>query len=166
MKTHPILLHSQAGGPAVRPRRTLRPILYGFAGLLAAGLAAQAAESGITVNAPWVRFIMKGRPAAGYFTLSNNTDRQRTLVSVTSPACKSVMLHRTVHKHGLEKMVMVKDVAIAAHSSFAFAPSGYHLMCMAPSDQVKRGKSITFTLHFKDGGTTVVPFPVRGATGR
>jgi len=166
MKMQPTLPPSPAAGPGAKPRGMLRPILLGLAGLLAAGIAAEAAQPGVTVDAPWVRFVMKGRPAAGYFTLRNDSDQDRTLVSASSPACASVMLHRSVLRSGLEKMVMVTDITVPPHGSLAFSPGSYHLMCMKPSPQVRPGKSIAVTLHFKDGGTAEAQFAVRGATGR
>jgi periplasmic copper chaperone A len=137
-----------------------------FGGALIAALAfgapARAAEKGVTVSQPWMRTIMPSRPAAGYFTLSNETGKARSLVGAESPACGMLMLHKSVSENGVDRMVMEKQIAIPAHGAVRFAPGGYHLMCMAPTAAVKSGNSVPVTLKFGDGGTLMVSFPVRG----
>lgn len=108
---------------------------------------------------------MPSRPAAGYFVLSNETGRTRTLVGAASPGCGALMLHRSVNANGQERMEMVDSVPVPAHGEVKFAPGGYHLMCMSPTAAVARGGSVSVTLRFKDGGSLAASFPVRGATG-
>lgn len=142
-----------------------------FSGLLLAGAIAgtttvHAAEQGVVVNDPWMRFIIPARPAAGYFVLANQTSRALTLVSASSPACGMLMLHRSVGDGGVERMTMVKDVDVPAHGSVTFSPGGYHLMCMSPSAAMIPGHSVPVTLRFKDGGEVTAEFSVRGALGK
>jgi len=75
------------------------------------------------------------------------------------------MLHRSVDDNGQERMEMVGSVPVPAHGEVKFEPGGYHLMCMSPTAAVARGRSVPVTLRFKDGGSLVASFPVRGATG-
>jgi copper(I)-binding protein len=110
--------------------------------------------------------VMPSRPAAGYFRLSNNSDKVHELVGASSDACGSLMLHESISRGGVDRMADVKSVAIPAHGSITFAPAGYHLMCLSPSPSVKKGSSVAITLHFADGQTIVSEFPVRGATGK
>jgi copper(I)-binding protein len=157
---------SQAARPMARPGRGPILALCVLAAALAAGMTAQAAEGGLTVGDAWMRSIMPSRPAAGYFTLSNDTAEPRTLVGASSPACGTLMLHHSLHQGGQERMVMVKKVTVPAHGKLEFAPGGYHLMCMSPSKDVRPGRSVPVTLHFADGATVTADFPVRGATGK
>jgi len=140
--------------------------LYALVAALAAVTTARAAEPGLTISDPWIRLVMPSRPAAGYFTLSNDTGKALALVGAASPDCGSLMLHRSLHQAGQERMVMVKSVPVPAHGSVKFAPGGYHLMCMSPSREVTPGHSVAVTLRFEDGATLTADFPVRGATGR
>ncbi len=137
-----------------------------LAGALVADTAAHASEQGLLISDPWVRFIMTSRPAAGYFTLSNATDRPRMLVGAASPACGMLMLHQTTHEGGVDKMVMVKSIDVPAHSSVSFTPGGYHLMCMSPSQQMIPGHLVAVTLRFANGGEITASFPVRGPAGK
>jgi len=75
------------------------------------------------------------------------------------------MLHRSLNDNGQERMEMVDSVAVPAHGQVTFEPGGYHLMCMSPTADVARGRSVSVTLRFKDGSSLVASFPVRGATG-
>lgn len=75
------------------------------------------------------------------------------------------MLHRSVNDNGQERMEMVDSVPVPAHGEVRFEPGGYHLMCMSPTAEAARGRSVPVTLRFKDGGSLTASFPVRGATG-
>jgi periplasmic copper chaperone A len=156
---------SPAAGPAARPR-SRRVRWFGALAILACCAAAQAAEGGLTVHDPWMRFIIPSRPAAGYFTLSNAGAKPETLLGADSPDCGMLMLHRSLQQNGEERMVMVKSVTIPAHGAVKFAPGGYHLMCTSPSKALKPGYSTPVTLHFADGTAVTTRFAVRGATGK
>ncbi len=134
--------------------------------LLAAAPLAHAAEPGVAIRHPWLRFIIPARPAGGYFTLANASGTPRTLVGADSPACGSLMLHRSMHQGGVERMAMVRSVPVPAHGKVSFAPGGYHLMCLSPSKEVAPGRSVPVTLRFADGGSITAAFPVRGPGGR
>jgi copper(I)-binding protein len=157
---------SQAAGPVSRLSGGALLLLYAFIGALAAGPAAWAEEPGLTVSDPWLRLVLPSRPAAGYLTLANGTDKPLVLVGAASPGCGSIMLHRSVQENGQERMEMVESVAIPAHGEVQFAPGGYHLMCMTPAQDMTPGRSVPVTLRFADGGTVIASFPVRGATGK
>ncbi len=157
---------SQAAGLVSRRPGTGLLFLGALIGALAAGPAPEAAEPGLTVSDAWLRLVLPSRPAAGYFTLSNETDRPLALVGAESPACGSLMLHRSVQENGQERMEMVMKVAIPAHAGVSFAPGGYHLMCMMPAKEMTPGGSVPVTLRFEDGGSVTATFEVRGAAGK
>lgn len=128
--------------------------------------AAYADSNGLTLSDGWMRMIIKSRPAAGYFTVNNNGNKARSLTGASSPACGKLMLHQSKSVNGVEKMVMVKKVAVPAHGMLKFAPSGYHLMCMKPSADMKPGKEVPVTLRFADGTKLTGRFKVHGAGGK
>src|SRR6187551_2303237 len=98
------------------------------------GVSAAAAASSVTIEKPWMRFIIKARPAAGYFTLRNNGDAAVELTGASSSACGMLMLHQSKQEKGVDRMMHVKSVSVPAHGTLAFAPGGYHLMCMSPTN--------------------------------
>jgi periplasmic copper chaperone A len=148
--------------------RVVRPVglALGLVGLLAGTVAVEAASAGLSISNPWMRMVVPSRPAAGYFTLKNDTAKAHTIVGAASSACGMLMLHKSVHENGEERMVMVKSIHVAAHGAVTFAPGGYHLMCMSPTDAVSPGHAVPVTLQFADGATVTANFPVRGATGK
>jgi periplasmic copper chaperone A len=131
--------------------------------VLLLGVTAEAATTGVTVEKPWMRFIIKSRPAAGYFTLKNDTGSAIDLVGAASSACGMMMLHQSEEVNGVEKMLTVERISVPAHGSVSFAPGGYHLMCMSPGDAVTVGADVPVTLKFADGSTITAEFPVKGA---
>jgi copper(I)-binding protein len=128
------------------------------------GGPARAAEPGVSLQGGWMRMTIAARPAGGYFTLTNSGARDRTLTGAASPACGKVMLHRSEHGGGTERMVMVPKVRVPAHGVLRFAPGGYHLMCT--NAHLTIGKRVPVTLHLSDGSSVIAAFQVRGATGK
>ena len=159
-----MLLHSGFG---VSHRGHLRAVA-GLAFLIACtvGLpaAAPAAEPGLKLSGAYFRMIIPQRPAAGYFTLQNNTAVDKVLTGALSPACTSLMLHRSMNSGGMDMMMHVDSVPLPAHGSVSFDPGGYHMMCMQP--KMKPGDSVPVTLKFQDGATLQAEFPVHGARGQ
>ncbi len=110
-----------------------------------------------------MRLIIKARPAAGYFTLKNGGDTAVTVTGATSSACGSAMLHQSKNVNGVEKMLPVTSVNVPPHGTLAFAPGGYHIMCMKPD--MTLGQTVPVTLKFSDGDTLTAQFSVRGPGG-
>lgn len=152
-----------ANGPVLRAVPALA-----FAAVVAAlgAASAMAAGSSITVEQPWMRLIVKSRPAAGYFTLKNPTDTAVDLTAASSSACGMLMLHQSKDVNGVEQMRPVNSVAVPAHGSLSFAPGGYHLMCMSPAITMKVGATVPVTLTFADGQTVTAQFAVKGPGGK
>jgi len=122
--------------------------------------AAGAAQS-IAVKNPWVRWLPNNLPAAGYVTLSNNSDKPIDLVDVSSADYGSAMLHQTVSSGSTQKMVMVDKLTVPAHSEAKIAPGGYHLMLEEPKHKIAPGDNVRLKLHFSDGETVETNFPVK-----
>ncbi|HQT75031.1 MAG TPA: copper chaperone PCu(A)C [Acidiphilium sp.] len=136
--------------------------------LVAAGLA-QAAAAGsptpaIAAKDGWFRYLLPQIPAAGFVTLTNESDSPAVLTGVRSPACGSAMLHRSLNHSGMDMMIHVKSVTIPAHGTFRFSPGAYHIMCMKPRMAV--GQTASVTLTFAAAPPLTVPFTVYGADGR
>lgn len=122
--------------------------------------SAGAADDGLSLSDAWIRMTVPSRPAAGYFTLKNAGDTPRALTGASSPACGNVMLHQSKTVNGVDKMEMVKQVAVPAHGTLQFAPHGYHLMCMKPSADLKPGQQVPVTLRFATGDPLTGQFEV------
>jgi len=134
-------------------------------GLALAVLAPGAARAAgpVLVRAPWFRYLLASIPAGGYLTLENTGAAPAVLTGAESPACGTLMLHRSETAGGTDRMVGVKRITIPGHGQFRFAPGGYHLMCMQP--KMHPGQAVPVTLRFADGSRLTVRFAVRGANG-
>lgn len=132
-----------------------------LASLVTVGCTAAIAGS-ITIEKPWLRFIIKDRPAGGYFTLRNDTDQKAELTGASSSDCGMVMLHQSKDVGGVDKMLPVKSITVPVHGTLSFTPGSYHLMCMNPRSTVAVGGVVPIILKFADGTTISANFPVKG----
>lgn len=109
-----------------------------------------------------MRLIIKARPAGGFFTVKNDTDKAVELTGASSPACGSMMLHQTEEENGVDKMLPVKSLTVPPHGTLSFHPGGYHIMCMMPQASMTVGANVPVTLKFADGRTVTAQFRVTG----
>lgn len=152
----------QAGQPKRKPRLLLRSMIA--TALLAIWIGAVRAGD-IAVENPSIRFIIKARPAAGYFRLRNATSSVLELIGASSPACGMLTLHQSKEENGVAKMVPVASLKVPPDGSLVFRPGGYHLMCMQPRN-LNIGAQVPITLRFADGKTMTIKFPVTGPGGK
>jgi copper(I)-binding protein len=138
--------------------------MVALVGLVVVGSTA-AVAGGITIDKPWLRFIIKDRPAGGYFSLHNETDRKIELTAASSSSCGMMMLHQSKEMGGVDKMLPVKSVTVPAHGTLSFTPGSYHLMCMNPQSTVTVGGTAPVILRFSDGQTISADFPIKGPGG-
>jgi periplasmic copper chaperone A len=125
-----------------------------------------AASTGPTLSDGWIRVLTPQVPAAGYFVLTNPSDRALVLTGASSPACGSLMLHESIETSGTARMAMMKDVSVPAQGRLVFQPGGYHLMCMSPTSQLTPGQTVPVSLRFKNGASVTADFRVLTARGK
>ena len=125
-------------------------------------IAAATGEAGISVRDAWVRETPPGiAMMAGYMVLQNNTSRSQVLVAASSSGFETVMIHRTIVKDGLARMVHASQIELTPHASLTFAPGGYHLMLMNPKRTLRAGDRVDITLEFRGGLVLPVAYEVR-----
>ncbi|KPV39050.1 hypothetical protein AN478_12090 [Thiohalorhabdus denitrificans] len=131
--------------------------------LLLAGLVwAGAAHAGdVEIREPWIRHMPGDTPSGGYFRIHNGTDSAVRLVAAESPAFRRIMLHRSGSEEGSSRMEHVDRVDVPAGGRVDFAPGGYHLMLMAPREELAVGEEVAVTLRFVGGREKTVSFPLR-----
>jgi hypothetical protein len=129
-------------------------------------LATPALAANLTLDNPWFRMLPGKLPAGGYFTLHNASQTSVTLTGASSPGCGMLMLHKSESMNGMASMEDVKSVPVPAGGFVAFAPGGYHLMCMNPTAAMKPGARVPVSLQFADGTRIVSAFAVKNAMGK
>jgi len=129
-------------------------------------LAGPASAADVQVRNAWIRALPAKLPAAGYFEMTNAGKNEVALTGAESPLCGMLMLHKSSEQGGVGRMEEVSRVDIPAGGKIAFAPGGYHLMCMDPKPALKPGTTAPVTLRFSDGTKLAVTFSVRNAMGK
>lgn len=115
-------------------------------------LSSALACAAVEVTQLTVREVLPGRSmTAGYFSLSNKTDKAVELTGASSPLFGAIELHQHSHKDGMMKMEQVESVSVAAGETVTFAPGGLHLMLFDLKSGLTVGQTIALTLQFKDG---------------
>ena len=132
-----------------------------LAALLAILAPAAFAASPPRATGAWFRYLLPSIPAGGYVTLTNSGPHAIVLTGVSSPACGSLMFHRTESQGGTDRMIVVPRIRIPAGGTFRFAPGGYHIMCMSP--HMHPGQTVPVTFRLANGTPLTVRFAVRGA---
>ncbi|MGH8371111.1 MAG: copper chaperone PCu(A)C [Gammaproteobacteria bacterium] len=135
-------------------------------GLLLMFIASPLCAAGLTVTQAWIRLLPGDLPLAGYAHVVNSSAHDVTLVSASSPDFRAVQFHRSMNHGGMEEMVHLAKLSIAAGKSLDFAPGGYHLMLMGRRHPLEVGQQVALTLHFADGSKQTIQFVVKGATGK
>lgn len=124
-----------------------------------------AAAGEVTISHQWMRYVAPGVPAAGYFELSNNSNKPTLLDGARSSSCGQLALHESLVQNGTARMKMMRSISVRPHSSVTFQPGAYHLMCVSPTQAVRPGQTVAVTLLFHDGSSLGSDFPVYGAKG-
>ncbi len=146
-------------------KRLIRLVLKlaAVAALAVCGVAGATSASSVKIEHGWVRWLPANLPAAGYVVIRNDGDKSVKLVGADSPDYGMAMLHRSTQKNGSDSMEMVDAIGIPAHGSVQLAPGGYHLMLTDAKHAIKPGDTVHVSLHFDDGETLQVTWPVRPA---
>ena len=106
----------------------------------------------IEVTKAWARATPPGASVgAVYLTIANRGGAADRLVSVTSPAAQSAMLHQTIEESGVSSMREAEG-SIAPGSILDMRPGGAHIMLMGLTGPLKAGETVEVTLQFENSG--------------
>jgi copper(I)-binding protein len=122
--------------------------------------------SAIQVREAWERLMPAKLPSAGYFRLVNVSDRDETLIGVTSGDYADVELHETMEEGQGTHMRPVRQLIIPAKGEVLLKPGSFHLMLIDPTRAIRAGETVAIELHFADGGKVVAQLPVKPASAQ
>ena len=124
-----------------------------FAGLLCQTSLSFAADQ-IRVQDAW---IPEAPPVASvmaaYFVIENSGDKTVTITGFSSPAFADVMMHKTVEKDGMSRMIHMDSLTVGPKSRLKFERGGLHLMLMQPKQSLKAGDKVALTMETADKHT-------------
>jgi periplasmic copper chaperone A len=151
--------------------RILLPALLAVALTTAALISfawnADGTTPGIIVTQAWARATPPGaRTGAVYITLENRGSTPDRLVSITTPAANSTMMHETIEEDGISQMREI-DGDIAPGATLEMQPGGAHIMLMSLAGPLKEGETVSLTLDFENAEDVTVEAKVSpiGADG-
>ena len=122
--------------------------------------------SDIKIENSSIRMMPPGAPMnAGYFLITNNTDKDITLTKVSSKRFDSIEIHNTIKEGDVMKMVKQESLTILANKRLEFKPMSYHLMLIKPSKPVLEDEEIDITFKFSNGKSIVSKFLVKKMDG-
>jgi copper(I)-binding protein len=112
-----------------------------------AGCGESSRSPTVSVEHAWVRLAaVKGRPAAGYFTLHANR-RPMHLISVSSPQVRRIELHDSSMDGKKMRMEMLTNQPFE-RDDMRFEPGGKHAMLFDIDRKLKPGDKIALTFTF------------------
>ncbi len=117
--------------------------------LLAALLAAAAAQAQTRVTEPWVRGTVAQQKATGFFATITSGPGGR-LVSASSAVAGVVEIHQMAMEGNVMKMrALSNGLELPAGKAVELKPGGYHLMLLDLKQVLVAGDTVPVTLVFE-----------------
>ena len=115
----------------------------------------------IDVENAWLREAPPvSRVNAAYMTLHNRSNKDITLESVVSRFYDHAMIHLTVTKNGISRMLHQDQLVIPAHGKATLQPDGLHMMLMRPISPLREGDEVFVKLNFSNQPSMFIKVPV------
>lgn len=126
------------------------------------GAAAPDAKPGITVADGVLSLpVVKGRPGAAYFAVTNGSAAAATLAAVTIDGAAKAEMHETTGG----SMAPLGVVELKPGETVKFERGGKHVMVFDLAETVKAGGTTELTLTFAGGDKVSVPLKVESMAG-
>ncbi len=109
------------------------------------------ASAEVMIANSWVNVTLPSRPAAGYFSLVNNGDRD-VLLAAESTSFDKIEIHTHLIENNVMRMRKLNKLDIGADETVVFKPHGLHLMMFSQQRTLNKGDMIELTLTFKNAG--------------
>lgn len=120
------------------------------------------ASGDLMMHHPYARATPPNAPASAVFlTIMNHSDKDRTLVSASTPAAGKVELHDHIMEGDVMKMRQVKNIVIPANSNVVLKPGSLHIMMFELKHNFSEGSEIEVTANFADGESITFKAPVK-----
>ena len=131
---------------------------------VAISICTNSAQAGDLVFAhPTIREAIPGAPvAAGYISITNNSDSADRLVAAETSFAGMTQIHEMSVTDGIMRMRQLKKgLEIPAGATVLLKSGGYHIMFMRLKESPKAGEVRKVTLTFEKAGTMEMDFTVK-----
>jgi copper(I)-binding protein len=124
---------------------------YFLAGLGIFLYVSQAVAGEISVSDAWARATAPGQDSA-VVGLHITSQKEASIISVSSTAAKTVEIHSMTHENGMMKMRALDAFPLKARQEVALGSDGNHVMLVGLKKPLNEGDSVqlTLTLQFAD----------------
>lgn len=113
------------------------------------------------IDHPFARATPPGATAGGAFlTIKNQGTTSDKLVSARTPAAGTVQIHSMSMDGGVMRMREIGALDVAAGTTVALQPGGYHLMLLDLKQPLVAGSKLPMTLTFEHAGSIKVDVEV------
>ncbi len=134
--------------------------LLGLASATSPAAAHEFKVGGLTIDHPWARPTLPGRPSAAYAEISNAGETPDRLIDASSPAFGAIELHTTLKDGDVMRMEQVEAIEVPAGGAVSLAPGGLHVMLFDPAEALAEGASFPLELTFELAGRVEVTVTV------
>lgn len=100
----------------------------------------------LTLAGSWAKAGETGGMTGVFGTLTNNSEQDIVISSVSSDDTEMIELHEVTPDGVMQKIQ--GDVVVPGNGTFELAPGANHIMLMGLKKDLLAGDEVTFTLHF------------------
>ncbi|BDU40529.1 copper chaperone PCu(A)C [Vibrio nigripulchritudo] len=116
----------------------------------------------LMIHEPYVRATPPNAPtSAAFMHIMNTSDKDRAIVSATTPVAGRVELHTVITEGDVMKMRQVDSIEIPANGDVSLKPGGLHIMLFDLTKSLKEGDSADLTLTFANGEVKTLKAPIK-----
>src|SRR5512137_2352206 len=121
------------------------------AGLAACLCVSQAMAGEVSVSGAWARATAPGQDSAAV-SMHITSNKDASIVAVSSAASNSAEIHSMVHENGVMKMRAMDALPLKAKQEVALGDDGNHIMLIGLKKPLSAGDSValTLTVQFAD----------------
>ncbi len=137
--------------------RNMTAVLVLLLGLMG---SAMALSQPLGVSGAYVREPIPGRyMSVAFMTLSNTTDQDKTLTSISADWGGIIEIHTHLHDDGVMRMRQLESLTVPAGETISLQPGGLHLMLFKL--QLPLTAPLPLSLCFDDGECQTVSAELR-----
>lgn len=135
----------------------LKPLL-----LAAVLLSPLANAADIMLHSPYARATPPNAATSAVFVdIMNNSDKDRAIVSATTPAAGKVELHDVIMQGEVMKMRQIDQIDLPAQSHISLKPGSLHIMLFELTKPLVEGEAIEVEVTFANGETQTFQAPIK-----
>lgn len=129
----------------------------------AAGAESTTPEAISVTDGRLVLPAVSGNPGAVYFTVQNDSDRQKMIRGVAVEGAGSAVMHQMGTWNKQPSMNEVMQIGVPAGGALEFKPGDLHVMAMELDDTLAAGGATEVTLTFVGGDEIAFPAEILAA---